>query len=152
MILNLWAADLSRLALNAFAVIEPDLIHKKKFDTVSIFLQFFRNISKPRILVKIILKTVGSHEKQTDIEKSISRNSVLDRLSSPFARPTAFTFFDDRLKFTFLFLRTESLISYWEISGAWARPISGKLIQSAILDFTGQFLENSTKIEHLVEK
>ena len=88
--------------MNAISVIEPDLIHKKTFDTFSIFLQFFKNISKPRILVKIILKTVGSHEKQTDIEKSISRKSVLDRLSSPFARPTAFTFFDDRLKFSFL--------------------------------------------------
>ena len=45
---------------------------------------------------------------------------------------------------------------YWQISGAWARPISGKLIQSSILEFwphdTGRFLENSSKIEHLVEK
>ena len=26
---------------------------------------------------------------------------------------------------------------YWHISGAWARPISGKLIQSPILEFWG---------------
>ena len=57
--------------LNKFAVIEPDLIHKKKFVTVPIVLQFLRNISKPRMRVKIILKTVGSHEMQTDVEKMI---------------------------------------------------------------------------------
>ena len=41
---------------------------------------------------------------------------------------------------------------YWQISGAWARPINGKLIQSSILEFWGRFLKNSSRIEHLVEK